>query len=139
MTDDVLDTMREYAEYAELKSEKLAFEKVIEEVTRLRAENEKQQKLLDFIDKESVELRAENEKLREELDEQSRLNGMGGEREAKLASDNRRLRIALKPFADMAGYYDVEADDQPAWDNDFQPTVGELRAAAAAIREVERE
>ena len=52
-----------------------------------------------------------------------------------LRAENARLKEALKPFAELAEYYDVEPDDQPAWDNDFQPAIGELRAAAAALKE----
>jgi len=53
----------------------------------------------------------------------------------RLRAENEKLRAALKPFAELAEYYDVEPDAQPAWDRDFQPTVGELRSAAAALKE----
>ena len=36
MSEDILDTMREYAQYAETSSEKKAFEDIIAEITRLR-------------------------------------------------------------------------------------------------------
>lgn len=40
-------------------------------------------------------LRAENEALAEELQEQARLNGIGSEKEARLETENARLREAL--------------------------------------------
>jgi len=43
------------------------------------------------------------------------------------------LEAALKPFADLAEKYDDDVDDQPLWDRDFMPVVGDLRAARAAL------
>jgi len=76
---------------------------------------------IEKLEYERDTFRAENEKL-ERLATQA----------LKEAS---QLRAALKPFAELAEYYDVEPDAQPAWDRDFQPTVGELRAAADALKE----
>ena len=83
----------------------------------------------DTRDAEILRLRAENEKLRAECDEQARLNGMGGEREAKLASDNARLRATLKPFAEM----NVTIIDDTRMFYSF--TCDHIRAAAAALKE----
>jgi hypothetical protein len=44
------------------------------------------------------------------------------------------LEAALEPFADLAEKYDGDVDDQPLWDRDFMPVVGDLRAARAAYR-----
>ena len=46
-----------------------------------------------------------------------------------------RLMVVLKPFADLAEKYDGDVDDQPLWDRDFMPVVGDLRAARAAFGE----
>jgi hypothetical protein len=43
------------------------------------------------------------------------------------------LETALKPFADLAEKYNGDVDDQPLWDRDFMPVVGDLRAARAAL------
>ena len=56
-----------------------------------------------------------------------------------LCAENEKLQAALKPFAEIAGWYDVEPDSQPAWDADYQPTVGNLRPAAAALKETDSE
>ena len=45
------------------------------------------------------------------------------------------LEAALKPFAELVEYYDVERDDEPVWDRDFQVKIGWVRAAAAALKE----
>ena len=54
-----------------------------------------------------------------------------------LREENARLRKALKPFADIAPKYDPPEgdDDQPLYDTRNFPTIGMVRAAAAAIRE----
>lgn len=53
----------------------------------------------------------------------------------RLRAENEKLRAALKPFAELADWYDTEPDTQPAWDSDYQPTVGQIRAARAAMGE----
>ena len=59
-----------------------------------------------------------------------------------LREENARLREALKPFAEMLkGNYSHQSDDMPIkaganqYDLVFVFTLGDLRAAAAAIRE----
>jgi hypothetical protein len=54
----------------------------------------------------------------------------------RLQHENEKLRAALKPFADIAPKYDPPEgdDDQPLYDTRNFPTIGQIRAAAAAIR-----
>lgn len=65
MSKDILDTMREYAQYAEINTERKAFEDVIAEVERLREENDAWKMDGSSCANEVLRLRAEVEKLRE--------------------------------------------------------------------------
>jgi hypothetical protein len=51
------------------------------------------------------------------------------------AAENEKLRVALKPFADVAKYYDPPEDDenQKLWGISTMPTIGNVRDARQAL------
>ena len=61
--------------------------------------------------------------------------------EAPLRAENEKLRAALKPFAEAldGDYFEQEEDHADIWESPVASviTFGDLRAAAAAIREGE--
>lgn len=76
------------------------------------------------------------------LDAAAAAQGIKDEENARLREENSRLREALKPFAGiLKGNYSHQSDDMPIkaganqYDLVFVFTLGDLRAAAAAIRE----
>ena len=114
-----------------------------DEIERLRAENETLRRdVRTAVMGDSAELqdvKRENEKLRFERDTIGEANYINGWNDAinsseamqGLRAENEKLREALKPFA----YYASQIPDDISDTCSASGTVGDLRAAAAAIRE----
>ena len=81
---------------------------------------------------EITRLRAENETLRRDV----RTAIMGDSAELQdVKRENEKLREALKPFALSSRYYWSDTNDDYLISDDKELTMGDLRAAAAAIKE----
>ena len=115
--------------------------RAMDEINKLREErHELKNELAKWVhywrDKDANALRVENERLRDgvrsTIQERDVLSGENWE----LRAENEKLRAALKPFADDYGDY----SDGMWSDLDYiQVSVGDLRAAAAALKETGNE
>ena len=85
------------------------------------------------IEEENERLRAENEKLRVQLNEQIASSKQLRDFIVQYSQRYGRMREALKPFA----YYASQIPEDVSNTASASGTVGDLRAAAAAIRESE--
>ena len=158
---DIIEKLREYAQYAETQSERDTFEATINEITRLRAELaavkadcEHGYSLAEVRLAERDALREENArlilatKMRPPFDDdlagepyaaedrQPEPGGLGrvGQVEkqfTRLREENARLREALKPFVPETQWIDPAIPDTRPID--VMVLAGELRAARAAI------
>lgn len=113
---DIIEKLREYAQYAETRSERDTFEATINEITILREDLASAKRAAAAYEAwkfpEDIQaLTVENERLREE---------------------NARLRELLKPFEEAAG----KLDDEPLGIGRLVlVTLKDCRAIRAAIRE----
>ena len=102
--------------------------------------NEESETLSDAADA-IVALRARNAELEREVLDQCRLNGMGGEREARLMARVAELERALEPFSASAAIinkiplYACPRHDQGARDYlpASSPTIGDLHRARSVL------
>jgi hypothetical protein len=83
-------------------------------------------------------LQRENERLQAEIDRKSSMPGDHRYWEGRYrdeAAENEKLRVALKPFADVAKYYDPPEEDenQKLWGIATMPTIGNVRDARTAL------
>lgn len=97
-------------------------EEAVSEIRRLRAENEKLRENNDY-------LRSEKERLGKDV-----YNLIVKKDEAR--AENEKLRAALKPFVKTLAWNCTDADpDDVCIDHEGALSIGDLRAAAAALKE----
>lgn len=101
---------------------------IVEQYNSARLTPAPAQMLKDAID-EIERLRAENKKFYAQAEMNARLLTEN----ASLRAENKKLRKALKPFA----YYASQIPEDVSNTASASGTVGDLRAAAAALRESE--
>lgn len=130
---DVIEKLKEYAQYAETKSERDTFEVAFQEIARLREENARLQKVATpiCVGRTIIGILAREGAWTSE-------NGA-----SVIAADElfwndpyeeiANLRAALKPFVPEGAWLDPAIPDKRPID--VMVRAGELRAAAAAIRE----